>query len=114
MEGLYARIVRHTGSGQDYWEVWSANGEKSRYGTRRPDGATDGWRDPSVVGDPANPSHVFEWLLSETVDTRGNRIAYDYVRDPGGYGRLYLTGIRYVDHDHVPRPDRPPGADGVP
>jgi RHS repeat-associated protein len=105
VEGLYARIVRHTGGGQDYWEVWSANGEKSRYGTYRPDGAPDGWRDPAAVTDPANPSHVFEWLLSETVDTCGNRIVHDYARDPGGYGRLYLSSIRYVDHGDPVDPD---------
>ena len=45
------------------------------------------------IVDPQHPRHVFEWLLEETFDAKGNHIAYEYVQeDPA----LQLPGI----HEH--------------
>jgi RHS repeat-associated protein len=99
-EGLFARIVRVTGSGKDQWEVTSKSGVKSIYGK---DGA-------SRLNDAERPDHFFQWLLSETEDTNGNRIVYEYKReDKTGldsewyepnrqYNQLYLSQIRYVNY----------------
>ena len=34
-ESGFARIMHVTGAGNDYWDVWSRDGLRSRYGTRR-------------------------------------------------------------------------------
>lgn len=112
-EGLFARIVRHrvTADGRpaDYWDVWSRDGLRSRYGTVPPTDAGQGWRDPAAVCDPASPGRIASWHLSETEDPWGNRIEYRYERDPDAvdYDQLYLTEIRYVD-------DGSDGSDGGP
>jgi RHS repeat-associated protein len=97
-EGLFARIVRHTADGQDYWEVRSRDGLRSRYGTARPADAAADWRDPAGVSDPAQGARVLGWMLAETVDPLGNRVAYRWLRD-GDTGQLYLREIAYVDLD---------------
>jgi RHS repeat-associated protein len=100
VEGLFARIVRHNGDGQDYWEVWSREGLRSRYGSVRPADAPATWRDPAAVSDPAEPKRILGWLLSETVDTFGNRVEYEYEPDPEAPedAQRYLAEIRYVDY----------------
>jgi hypothetical protein len=57
-EGLFARIVHHQETGNDYWEVRSKDGLVSLYGTP---GAVG--HDPAVVADPApqKRTHVFAW-----------------------------------------------------
>jgi RHS repeat-associated protein len=95
-EGLFARIVRHAAGGQDHWEVRSSDGLRSRYGTPRPADAAPDWRDPAAVCDPAQPARVLGWMLSETVDPLGNRVAYRWLRD-GDTGQLYLREVAYVD-----------------
>jgi RHS repeat-associated protein len=97
-EGLFARIVRHraAAAGDDYWEVQSRDGLVSIYGTRGRAGA-----DPAAVADPARHDHVFAWKLTETRDTFGNHVAYEYWRDTdadGRWGQLYLAQVRYADY----------------
>jgi RHS repeat-associated protein len=99
-EGLFARIEHHHGSGDDYWEVWSADGLVSVYGTPGAAG-----NDPAVAADPdrTKRAKVFAWKLSETRDSFGNRIVYEYERDLGVEGprhwdQLYLKRIRYADN----------------
>jgi RHS repeat-associated protein len=97
-EAGYARITHVTGDGGDYWEVWSTDGLRSRYGTPKPPAAAAGWADPAVIVDPAQPARVFAWLLSQTIDPLGNKIAYSYQPDPAGTAQRYLSGISYADY----------------
>ena len=42
------------------------------------------------IVDPDHPPHIFEWLLEETFDAKGNHILYEYVQeDPN----LHLPGL---------------------
>jgi RHS repeat-associated protein len=100
-EGLFARIDHHhdAANKHDYWEVRSKDGLVSCYGT--PGTAAD---DPAVVADPEDRTKVFAWKLTQTLDTFGNRIEYEYERDSGQDGphhwdQLYLKRIRYVDYE---------------
>ncbi|MFN2166728.1 MAG: toxin TcdB middle/N-terminal domain-containing protein, partial [Anaerolineae bacterium] len=97
-EGLFARIIRVLGGDDDYWQVRSKDGLVSLYGTPGAKGS-----DPAAVADPTDRNKVYAWKLSETRDPFGNRIAYEYQRDPGPEGprqwnQLYLQRIRYVDY----------------
>ena len=100
----------------DYWEIWTGDGLRNRYGTARPADADD-WTDPAAVRNP--DGGVFAWLLTRTEDSLGNHIAYSY-RDDGGPQR-YLETVAYADfgdpaapqyavavtvtYDETPRPD---------
>lgn len=99
-EGLFARIQRHYDMENDYWEVRSKDGLISLYGTP----ATRG-NDPAACAnpDPVTRDKVFMWKLSETRDSFGNRIEYEYLRDRPSEGsrlwdQLYLKEIRYADY----------------
>ncbi|WP_027343087.1 SpvB/TcaC N-terminal domain-containing protein [Hamadaea tsunoensis] len=96
VESAFARIVRVRDGRGDFWEVHTREGLRSRYGTPRPDGAPADWTDPAVVTGPAG---IFAWQLSETADTFGNRLVYEYAADPHGTAQRYLSAIRYVDLD---------------
>ena len=93
-EAGFARIVHVTGDADDYWDVWSRDGLRSRYGTARPAGAAADWADPAAIRDP--DGRVFSWLLSATADSLGNTIAYEY-RGDGGAQR-YLQKVSYADY----------------
>jgi hypothetical protein len=70
IEGLFARIERHTitATGAQYWVSVTKDNVTSVYG-----------RNPNArVADPYNSSRVFEWLLEATYDDRGNVVFYDY------------------------------------
>jgi RHS repeat-associated protein len=103
-EGIFARIVHHRdpARGQDYWEVTGRDGQVSRYGSPRPADARPGWRDPTVLADPADPTHVFAWKLTEIHDPLGNLITYIYDTDVGESGNRrwrqpLLQAIGYAD-----------------
>ncbi len=105
-EGLFARIERHRPTtGGDWWEVRTREGNVSYYGTPDPTG-----EDPAALCDPDEPSKVFSWRLSKTVDPFGNEIRYTYTKDigddgPHHYAQLYLEKIEYVDHGDPANPD---------
>ncbi|NOT57511.1 MAG: hypothetical protein HOP18_23140 [Deltaproteobacteria bacterium] len=99
-EGLFARIEHRHDSNNDYWEVRSKDGLTSCYGTPGTAG-----HDPAALADPRpdKRTKVFAWNLTQTVDTFGNRIEYEYERDRGEDGphqwdQLYLKQIRYADY----------------
>jgi RHS repeat-associated protein len=123
-EGSFARIEHVRGAGGDFWEVRSRDGFLSRYGTPRPDGAAEGWRDPAALADAARPDCVFAWKISETRDTFGNLVRYDYLRDQGDdpphrWDQPLVSRVSYadfgdraapsflihVDLEYEPRPD---------
>ena len=91
-EGSFSRITHVTAAGGDYWEIWSKEGLRSRYGTARPADAGPARRDPAAI---TGPDGIFAWLLSETEDLGGNRIAYSYQSDAA---QRHLREIRYADH----------------
>ena len=97
-EAGYARITHLTGDGGDYWEVWSTDGLRSRYGTPAPQNPPPNWADPAVIADPNQPDRIFAWLLTETADPLGNRISYTYQPDPAGTAQRYLSQISYADY----------------
>jgi RHS repeat-associated protein len=73
VERAFARIelcVPPAG-GTPFWRTFSPDNVVSFYG-RRPE---------ARVADPADPTRVFEWLLEETRDDRGNVVAYEYQQE---------------------------------
>lgn len=100
-EGAYPRIERWTrvDDGDVHWRVTTREGVTSLYGRDR----TARRFDPR----PGREDRVFEWLLQETFDGKGNHMVYEYVRDPidlrlpEAYeqrrlrGQLYLRRILY-------------------
>lgn len=97
-EGLFARILYHRDSNNDFWEVRSKDGVTSLYGAPAQSGS-----DGATVVDPDDSFRVFAWKLTQTTDPFGNLIQYVYERDAsqteGGHhwDQLYLSFIRYVD-----------------
>jgi PAS domain S-box-containing protein len=71
IEGLFARIERwtNTASPDDvFWRSISKDNITTWYGRSR----------NSRIVDPANPTHVFGWLICESHDDKGNVIIYEY------------------------------------
>ena len=69
-EGLFT-LIEHwldRNTANSYWRVVSKENVTSIFGE------TENAR----IYEPENSSHVFEWLLSETFDVKGNRIVYEY------------------------------------
>jgi RHS repeat-associated protein len=93
----HARITHVVDAGADHWEVRQRDGSISFYGVAGAD-------EPPVLADPARPDRRFAWKLTETRDSFGNRIVFDYERDPvrsagrRRWDQLYLSRIRYCDY----------------
>jgi Salmonella virulence plasmid 65kDa B protein len=70
IEGLFARIERWVDPATDltHWRSISKDNITTLYGTR----------DEARIADPADPTRVFRWLISESYDARGNTILYRY------------------------------------
>src|SRR5215472_6941559 len=83
-EGQFARIERWMRSDGDiHWRATTKENITSIYG-----------RTPTAhIAGPERPGDVFEWLLEETFDAKGNHILYEYVQENPG---LILPGI----HEH--------------
>ena len=94
VEGLFASIERWTDSqtGESHWRVVSQENITSIFGKT---GETR-------IVDPANSSHVFQWLLTETFDAHGNHVVYEYKAEDGegipGQSHLnfYALKINYL------------------
>ena len=115
IEGLFARIERWTDktTGLSHWRSISTDNITTLYGKS----------DDARVADPADPTRVFTWLISESYDDKGNAIFYKYKQEddanvdrtaPSERNRLivqqfaqrYLKAIRYGN-----RTPRKPGED---
>jgi len=70
IEGLFARIERwtNTTTGETFWRSISKENITSIYGKD----------EKSRISDPADPSHIFSWLICESYDDKGNAILYQY------------------------------------
>ena len=64
-EAGFARIVHVTGAGNDYWDVWSRDGLRSRYGTQLARRPATGWLDPAAISTRPDGT-IFSWLLTST------------------------------------------------
>ena len=82
VEGLFARIERrtHTVTGDTHWRSVTPDNVTSVYGL------SPGAR----IADPANPLHVFKWLLEATFDALGHVTFYEYKPED-------LTGVSVTD-----------------
>jgi len=100
-EGLFALILHHKDpAGFDYWEVKSKDGITSIYGKPAAAGL-----EPAIIAnpDPIQRTKIFAWKLTQTVDTFGNKVIYEYGRDLAQDGahnwdQLYLKRVRYIDY----------------
>lgn len=71
VEGLFARIERWTNpadAADVFWRSISRDNVTTWYGKVA----------ESRIFDPADPTHIFSWLISESHDDKGNLIAYGY------------------------------------
>jgi RHS repeat-associated protein len=78
IEGLFARIERWTNADPDkpddvFWRSISKDNVTTFYGKG----------DDSRISDPADPSRIFSWLISESHDDKGNVIVYGYNKEDG-------------------------------
>ena len=76
IEGLFARIERWTkvdDPGDVHWRSISQDNILTLYGKDA----------ESRIADPADPSHIFSWLICETRDDTGNAILYRYKAEDG-------------------------------
>lgn len=72
-EGLFAKIEqwRDRTTGESYWQVTSSDNITSIFG-----------KTPQAkIRDPENENRVFEWLLEESFDAKGNYIIYRYKQE---------------------------------
>lgn len=70
IEGAFTRIERWTKAtdGDVHWRTISKDNVMSLFGV-----------DPATrVADPANPAHVFSWLIHSRYDDRGNAVYFEY------------------------------------
>ncbi|MDJ0532076.1 MAG: SpvB/TcaC N-terminal domain-containing protein [Xenococcaceae cyanobacterium MO_207.B15] len=73
IEGLFARIERweHQDTGDVHWRSLTKDNITSVYGKDL----------SSRVVDPTEPTRIFEWLLCESYDDKGNVIIYHYKQE---------------------------------
>ena len=81
-EGLFARIEKwtQTATGPDigdvHWRITTKDNTTNIYGKSKTARITD----PDHA-DPDHADHVYEWLLEETYDNKGNHLLYEYVQE---------------------------------
>ncbi|MFK0731551.1 MAG: SpvB/TcaC N-terminal domain-containing protein, partial [Gloeotrichia echinulata HAB0833] len=70
LEGLFAKIERWVNekTQDSYWQVVSNDNVTSIFGKT----------EKARIFDPEDPKRIFQWLLQETFDAKGNRIVYEY------------------------------------
>jgi len=75
IEGLFARIERWTkvATGEIHWRSITRDNVTTLYGKDN-NSRIFNPADPS----PANPTHIFSWLICESYDDKGNAIVYNY------------------------------------
>lgn len=79
VEGLFACIERWTRSStnggvtntEEHWRVVTRDNITSLYGRTA----------NARISHPDNPERVFQWLLQETFDAKGNHVLYEYAQD---------------------------------
>ncbi len=75
IEGLFARIekwINRDDPTDIFWRSISKDNITTWYGKTL---------DCRIVNDPASPSKIYSWLISESYDDKGNVIVYEYARE---------------------------------
>ena len=89
-EGLFARIEKwesKEADGEVYWRATTKENITSIYGRSR----------QARIFNPDHSEHIFEWLLEETYDAKGNHIYYEYAQeDPN----LEIPGLHEQNRDY--------------
>ncbi|MFK3775013.1 SpvB/TcaC N-terminal domain-containing protein [Pseudomonas sp. NPDC089406] len=69
----------------EHWVAEGAAGEPGFWLHFLPDGSLSlyGWSAAARLHDPANPGHVAQWYLEETVSARGEHVVYRYRGEDG-------------------------------
>ena len=105
-EGLFARIeqwVKKVDPNEVHWRATTKDNVTSIYGRT----------DEARITDPGEPHHVYEWLLQETYDAKGNHILYEYAADypAPDLGKIYEENrsynqryIRRIYYGNLPDP----------
>lgn len=71
-EGLFARIEQWVHSDAEvHWRAITKANVTSIYGRTS----------AAQIADPEKPHHIFEWLLEESFDAKGNHIRYEYAQE---------------------------------
>ena len=72
-EGLFARIEKwvRQSDGDTHWRATTKDNVTSLYGKS----------ESARISDPANPKRVFQWLIEESFDSKGNHILYEYIHE---------------------------------
>ncbi|MCC5633839.1 hypothetical protein LC613_41210 [Nostoc sphaeroides CHAB 2801] len=95
IEGLFAKIEHWSNltTGDSYWRVVSKENIISIFGKTK----------DSQIFDPENTDRIFQWLLTETFDAKGNHIVYEYESEnqdniPGAIYELHRvqTANKYI------------------
>ena len=85
---------------ESYWEITTNDNETSIYG--------NSWK--SRIYNPDNKSQIFEWLITESTDSKGNKIVYKYKSENKGqvkdsvweknhsYNNQYIQSISYGNY----------------
>jgi RHS repeat-associated protein len=70
VEALFARIEKwqDCANGDTYWQSVSKDNVTSCYGLST----------SARIADPADPTRIFQWLLEQSFDDKGNAILYEY------------------------------------
>ena len=78
-EGLFARIERWTrlSDGDIHWRTISKDNITSLFGLR---GANETKFNSRII-DPRNPERIFEWLICQRFDCKGNAIEFSYLEE---------------------------------
>ncbi|MEQ8474504.1 MAG: SpvB/TcaC N-terminal domain-containing protein [Marinoscillum sp.] len=67
IESTFSKIEHwRNDKGHSFWKVITANNVTSYYGI------------DTKIANPTNPSQVFEWLIDNSTDNKGNQIVYSY------------------------------------
>ncbi|MGC2236172.1 MAG: SpvB/TcaC N-terminal domain-containing protein [Pyrinomonadaceae bacterium] len=91
-------LWRNPSSGDAWWKVISRNNVTSHYGKSQ----------NARIADPEDETKVFEWLIEESFDSKGNKILYHYKSENGKnisnriyeinrsfYAKKYIRAIQY-------------------
>jgi len=91
-------LWRNLSSGDSWWKVTTRNNVTSHYGRSQ----------NARIADPEDETRIFEWLIEESFDDKGNKILYQYKPEDGKnisnqiyevnrsfYAKKYIQAIQY-------------------
>ncbi|QNR24556.1 SpvB/TcaC N-terminal domain-containing protein [Croceimicrobium hydrocarbonivorans] len=102
VEGPFSLIKHHVkpDNSSSYWEVINSSNQSSLFGTSQ----------DCCIYNPDQPYQIFEWLISQSTDAKGNKILYSYKADNLDqvpqeiwtqghvYNNKYIQSIRYGNY----------------